>query len=157
MYADEPVYIAFGREAMGWPLRHGEITFSEPGDLQPGTALEGRLVRDGGELMGVALTVETLVSDLSDRPTRPRWIGWKRIPGVDGRSILVDQLVETGPSHVIWERVWTASASLSFEESLNDELHFLRPREIVAAEYWERVRLAIGPGSVLVDLAAVPA
>lgn len=157
MYADEPTYIAFGREVMGWPLRGGEITISEPEAALPGTDVEGSLVRGGREVMRAALTLQALVPDLSDRPTQPRWIGWKRIPGVDGQSMLVDQLVATGPEQVTWERVWSASASLRFGDGPDDELHFLQPREIVAAEYWERVRLTIGPGRVLVDFTGVSA
>lgn len=154
MYADEPGYIAFGREVMGWPLRGGDITMSEPEEASPGTKLEARLVHDGREVMRLALSIQSLVADLSDRPTQPRWIGWKRIPDVDGTSLLVDQLVATGPEHVTWERIWSASADLSFSMAPNDELHFLQPREIVSAEYWERVRLTLGPGRVLVDFRA---
>jgi len=39
--------------------------------------------------------------------------------------------------------------TLSLGEGVNDELHFLRPREVVAADYIPLVDLSVGYGKVL--------
>lgn len=48
----------------------------------------------------------------------------------------VCELVLTSPQSVRAGLTWEAEASLAMGEAVNDELHFLRPREIVLAEYW---------------------
>lgn len=150
MFTDDPTYIAFGRETMGWPLRFGAIEISEPSVPRVGgSAIEGRLVVDGRAVM------EATVRLIVERPRAvgpdvlPRWIGWKVIPHVDGRTVAVDQLVETGPQEFDRATVWEADGELSFGDVATEELGYLRPREIVAAEYWDGVYAVIGPGRVL--------
>ncbi len=154
MYADEPVYTAFGREAMGWPLRHGEIEVTHPAsdDLARGGTASGRLKRDKREVMRIDLTLIRPLAE-SERPKGlPRWITWKVIPGVDGGVPAISQLVETGPSELKWGPIWAAEGHLEFGEGPRDELHFLQPREIVAAEYWDTIEFVIGPGRILAEL-----
>lgn len=150
MYADDPTYIAFGRETMGWPLRSGAIEMSEP-SVSPveGSAIEGRLVIAGEVAMEATVRLVVERSRAAESDILPRWIGWKVIPHVDGRTIAVDQLVETGAQRIERATVWEAVGELSFGEVATEELRHLRPREIVAAEYWDGVNAVIGPGHVL--------
>ena len=151
MYADDPVYSAFGREVMGWPLRAGDVTVSPPpaGDLRAGVRLAGRLGRDGNALMDAALTLVEQFPD-AERPTDlPRWLSWKVVPRVDGPGDALRQLVQTGPTRIEWGPIWRAHGELTFGSGPSDELEFLRPRDVVAAHYWSHVDLSVGFGHVL--------
>ena len=70
---------------------------------------------------------------------------------MSGPHAQVSQLVATGPER-LRRRIWTATASLAFDEGASDELHFLRPREIVDAQYWSELEATIGWGEVLTEL-----
>jgi len=153
MYADDPVYTAFGREVMGWPLKAGGVTISPApsGELRPGHRLTGRLERDGLALMDSALTMVEPLPDV-ERPTElPRWLTWKVVPRVDGPGDALRQLVQTGPTRIEWGPIWRARGELSFGPGPSDELDFLRPREVVAAHYWSHVDLSVGFGRVLAE------
>lgn len=154
MYADDPVYTAFGREVMGWPLKSGTVVVSPPSpdaELRPGVRLTARLERHGGRLMSAALTLLEPLPD-PERPTGlPRWLTWKIVPRVDGPGDAIRQLVQTGPTRIGWGPIWRASGDLSFGSGPQDELEFLQPREVVAAQYWSSVDLAVGFGRVLAE------
>lgn len=153
MYADESTYISFGREVMGWPLRPGDIRITDDHQGEGpavGDRLQGTLTRFGSVVMASSFTLTQLVPDV-DRPV-PKWLTQKLIPRVDAPGFAVRQLVSTGPNRVTWGKTWEAEASLSFAPSPNDELEYLRPREIVKAEYWPDVELTVGFGSVLGEL-----
>jgi acetoacetate decarboxylase len=153
MYANDPIYNAFGREVMGWPLRAGDVTLSPlpDGALGAGVRLTGRLERDGDALMEAALTLVEPLPD-AERPTRlPRWLSWKIVPRVDGTGDALRQLVQTGPARIDWGPIWRAQGELSFGSGPSDELEFLRPREVIAAHYWSHVDLSIDFGHVLVE------
>ncbi len=158
MYADDPVYIAMGRELMGWPVRGGTIEFDDvdgttaPGaTFGPGVTIAARLVRGGREVMRASLTLTGGVVR-EQRPAPPRWLAEKVIGRVDGPGVAVAQLVATGPAQVERRDRWAATASLSFDETPGDELAALAPREIVAAELWSDMDLTIGWGEVLAEL-----
>ncbi|HYM83399.1 MAG TPA: acetoacetate decarboxylase family protein [Candidatus Dormibacteraeota bacterium] len=150
MYADEPTYVAFGREVMGWPLRGGAIDVdAEPAaGLSAGTRISGSLERAGRMIMRASLTLRGPQRVAADAPL-PRWIGQRVIPDVDGQSADPPDLIETGPSRFRLGAVWTADATLEFAPGPFDELEFLRPAEIVRAEYWVGLDLTIGPGRIL--------
>jgi acetoacetate decarboxylase len=153
MYADEYGYVALGREVMGWPVRGGMIDVDGEPDVpvRSGDRLGGRLTRDGREVMRAELTLTgARVPDENRVP--PRWLACKVIPDVARPTAAVAQLVATGPERIHERDVWEATGTLAFGESDTDELHFLRPREIVAAQYWTNVRLTIGWGEVLAEL-----
>lgn len=153
MYADDPVYTAFGREVMGWPLKAGDVTLSPvpEGDLRAGIRLTGRLERDGDALMEAALTLDEPLPD-AERPTDlPRWLSWKVVPRVDRPGDALRQLVQTGPVRIDRGPIWRAQGELSFGNGPSDELEFLRPREVVAAQYWSHVDLSVGYGHVLAE------
>lgn len=150
MYGDDPIYIAFGRETMGWPLRWGEISMTEPSKPPTGgSTVHGRLVVGGGVAMEAHLRLVRGSTPTPGSEPLPKWIGWKVIPDVDGRSVAIDQLVETGPQEMHRATVWEAEGELSFGDVTTEELRYLRPREIIRAEYWDGVRAVIGPGRVL--------
>lgn len=153
MYADEFIYTAFGREAMGWPVRHGTIRMTDPPDLPlaAGTLLSADLERRGQAVMraSLRLTGERVAVDDS---VPPSWLALKVIPDVAEPRAAVGQLVATGPSLIRRGEVWEATATLEMHEGLSDELHFLKPREIVAAQYWVGVELTVDHGRVLAEL-----
>jgi Acetoacetate decarboxylase (ADC) len=153
MYADDPVYTAFGREVMGWPLRAGDVVVSPAPDeeLRAGARLAGRLERDGDPLLEAALILGEPLPD-AERPTElPRWLSWKIVPRVDEPGDALRQLVQTGPARIEWGPIWRAQGELSFGSGPSDELEFLRPREVVAAHYWSHVDLSVGFGRVLAE------
>jgi len=151
MYSDDPTYVAFGRETMGWPVRMGAIDVSPPlpsPQLKPGVVLTGELRKSSVSVMRASLT---LTSKAQEKPPSrlPRWISTRVVPRVDSSEPELVQLVESGPDNVRWGQIWDADAVLEFDESPGDELHFLKPREIVAAQYWSSVELVVGFGRVL--------
>ena len=153
MYADDPVYTAFGREVMGWPLRPGTVVMSPglPAGLERGSTVSARLERDGGVLMSAGLTL-TAPIPVRERPIDlPRWLTLKLVPRADGSGDVVRQLLQTGPERVEWGPMWAAEGELRFMDGPNDELAFLAPREIVAAQFWSAVDLSIGYGRILAD------
>jgi hypothetical protein len=151
MFADDAVYNAFGREVMGWPLRDGTIQFDAAQDLGTGGTVRARLEYGGQTAVRAQVELEGLVPASELPADVPRWIGWKLIPDVDGRSALVDQLVETGPETLDRGVVWRGRGSLEFAKVRGLELHYLRPRSLVGVEYWSAISLVIGSGRVLVD------
>ena len=90
MYADDPIYIAMGRELMGWPVRGATIeiegapgSVAEPGTPAAGTAIRARMLRGGREVMAATLTLSGAVAR-DHRPPPPRWLAEKVIGRVDG-------------------------------------------------------------------------
>lgn len=158
MYADDPVYTAFGREAMGWPLTHGRIVVSQPATaaLAKGARISAQLDRDGHVLMSAALELTELLPD-AERPSGlPRWLTMKLVPRADRPGDAVHQLVQTGPERLEWGPIWRARGELQFPDAPIEELGPLAPREIVAAQYWSAVDLSVGYGRVLMDGGATP-
>lgn len=157
MYADDFVYTSMGREVMGWPVRDGHITVDPepPGGPVAGTTLAGGLTRGGVELMHVEMTLTGEHHADTDRQP-PRWLATKIIPDATQPLADVAQLLRTGPERIHGRTIWSAEASLRFGEGRGDELHHLRPREIVAAEYWNEVDLTIGWATVLEELGPSP-
>lgn len=158
MYADDPVYTAMGREVMGWPVRGGTIELDgAPGaiadDAEPavGAPIVARLIRDGREVMRASVTVNGDPIRESSPPP-PRWLAEKIIPRVDRPGTALAQLVATGPERIDRRDRWPATGTLVFGAAPADELAALMPREIVAAEYWSGLRMAIGWGEVLAEL-----
>jgi acetoacetate decarboxylase len=155
MYADDPVYTAFGRECMGWPIVHGTVNVSPlwpAGPLAPGSRVAGSLNRGGRTLMEASLTLTTQVPPETMASQSPTWLTEKIIPDVAGGPPALHQIVRTGPTRVRWGPVWEATGSLTFGTSPYDELDHLQPREIVSAQYWSDIELWLGPGEVLEDL-----
>jgi len=154
MYADDPVYIAMGREVMGWPVRGGRIEIDGPADDAPvdvGTAIVARLIRGGTTVMSASLTITGDVRR-EEGPIPPRWITEKVIPRADAPGVAVAQLLATGPERIARRDIRPATASLAFSETPGDELAALAPREVVRAEYWSGLDLSIGWGEVLETL-----
>jgi len=157
MYADDFAYTAMGREVMGWPVRDGIISVDPEPSTGPaaGTTLSARLVRDGAELMHIDMALTG--ARLADGDTRPpRWLATKIIPDATRPLASVAQLLETGPERIHRRTIWAADASLRLGVGEGDELHYLEPREIVSAEYWNDVDLTIGWATVLDELGASP-
>lgn len=155
MYADDPTYIAWGREVYGWPLKMGKINMTRPWhDPQPGDKLTGTLERFGARLMTAQIELDAPVSpDEFSSPLPANWFGNKVIPSItQGQPPDVNQLVVAGPERVEVGQIWQASGSVSLGEGLNDELHFLRPREIVSADYMVGADLRVGFGRILEHL-----
>jgi len=152
MYADDPVYTAFGREVMGWPLKHGRVVMSRPrAGLEKGVKVSAHLERDDDVLMSAALTLTEPLPD-AERPSGlPRWLTLKLVPRAEGSGDALRQLVQTGPERVEWGAIWRAEGELRFSDGPHDELGFLAPREIVAAQYWSAVDLSVGYGRILHD------
>ena len=152
MYADDFAYTSFGREVMGWPVRDGVIEVDPEPAGGPGADMSvgARLERDGQTIMTAQLELSGEQVAVDDA-VLPRWLTTKIITDVTGPRAQIAQLVATGPER-LQRRVWNASASLDFAEGVGDELHFLRPREIVDAQYWSNVELTVGWGEVLEEL-----
>lgn len=153
MYADDPIYTAFGRETMGWPLRDGIVRFSRTWlrrEAASGTRLTAVLERHGQILVRVDLTLTGDMRDESEDIEPPRWFVVRRIPGLDGPSDSIRELAVTGPSRFRFGRIHSAKAEI--EVNPYGELGWLRPREIVSSELWSGVDVTIGYGSHLLDL-----
>ncbi len=149
MYADDPVYMSFGRELMGWPLRHGDIQITEKGlrDSYVGQRTEATVSRLGSTVISSTFTLTNLVPEAAR--SLPKWLSYKLIPSVEGPHFTLRELVLTGPRRVEWGPTWAAKATLAFGPSPNDELEYLTPREILRAEYWPSVDLTLGFGTIL--------
>lgn len=155
MYADDPTYREFGRETMGWPLRDGQVHLSQAWPdcgLASGVALTAVLERNGRLLLRVTLELTGASHDEDDAARLPRWFALRAVPRIDGPGDAIRELVLTGPSRFRRGRVYTASAEVEVGQDVPNELGWLRPREIVAAELWSGVDLTIGYGRQLADL-----
>jgi acetoacetate decarboxylase len=173
MFATDPVYTAFGREMMGWPVVGGDVTVdaAEPATANSrnvlsswtapqapegqywteprlGDQFSGTLTVRGHRLMHMTIKVSAPVAPEEMQRPGPRWITHKFLPDVTGTST-VDQITQTAPTRVAWGSIWRATGQLEFFEAPGSELHYLAPREIVAAEYWCNLRLELGSGRVL--------
>ena len=151
MYADEPTYIAWGREVYGWPLKMGKISMTRLWhDAQTGDRLTGTLERFGRRLMTAHIELEeSLLPDSFTSPLPARWFGYKIIPSIEeGQPPDANQLVVSGPTSAEIGRVWRASGTFT----LGDELNNLRPREIVSVDYVEGADLRVGYGRILKNL-----
>jgi len=151
-YSDDATYTAWAREVIGWPLKAGKITMSRPWnthDLQPGTTITGITERFGQRLMSASITLTALVPDEQRPQGTPSWFTYKVIPSAEKPEADICQLILGGPTRVDAGPIWQATATLELGEGLNDELHFLRPREIIGAEYWPQVDLTVGYGRIL--------
>ncbi len=150
MYSDNSTYIAWGREAIGWPLKQGKISLSKPWkphQLDAGVRITGKLERFGSQLMSA--TIELSEPKSVNTAALPSWFSHKLIPAVEGGQPDVNQLILAGPSRMHIGTVWEAHGHLELYEGLGEELHFLRPAEIVSADYVPFVDLMVGHGKVL--------
>jgi hypothetical protein len=155
MYADDPIYSAFGRETMGWPLRDAQVHVAGPSPgagLGLGTVLRASLERHGRRLMQVAITLREDGRDEGDVATPPRWYAIRTIPGLEGPAESIRELALTGPSRFRRGRVHSADAVVEVDPGVHNELGWFRPREIAGAELWSAVDLTIGYGRSLADL-----
>lgn len=154
MYSDDPTYTAFGREVMGWPVRHGRIHVSRPWsrELEEGLKLTGLLERQGRGIMRLTLKLTAPQPAAAAHTPLPVWLSLKVVPAIDGPYPALLQLVSSGPDALRRGPVWTATASLEMDDAPNDELSFLRPRSIERAEYWSAVEVRVGWGNVLANL-----
>lgn len=153
MYSDNATYIAWGREVIGWPLKQGKIVMTRPWKphaLEAGVEITGTLERFGSRLMTARVILK------GPRTTKalplPKWFSHKLIPNIEDGTPDVDQLILAGPSRMEAETVWDAAGELQLYEGIADELHFLRPEEIVSADYVPWVDLTVGNGKVLTNL-----
>ena len=153
MYADDAIYIAMGREVMGWPVRDAVIEIDpEPaGGPAAGMTVRARMLRSGAEVMAASLTL-TGDHTIETNPAPPRWLAEKVIGHVDRQGAAISQLVATGPERIERRDIWAADGTVSFGPGPRDELTSLAPREIVKAEYWSGLILSIGWGEVLAEL-----
>jgi Acetoacetate decarboxylase (ADC) len=171
MFATDPVYTAFGREMMGWPVVGGDVSV-DPASLngrnvlaswitpqapegqywaepRAGDRFSGTLTRRGHALMHMTVELSAPVEpEQAQQRPGPRWITHRFLPDVTGAST-VDQIIQTAPTRVAWGSVWRATGQLEFPAAPGSELHYLAPREIVAAEYWCNLRLELGSGRIL--------
>ena len=155
MYSDDPTYTAFGREVMGWPVRHGRIHMSRPwaDTVVPGMKLTGLLERHGRSIMRAGLELTGTAPGKSARAISPTWISLKVVPAADGPQPALRQLVASRPDGFDPGVVWIAAGELEVSDGEDDELAFLRPRSIERAEYWSRVNVTVGWGRVLAEIA----
>lgn len=150
MYSDNSTYIAWSREVVGWPLKAGNVTMTKPWkphQLESGVAITGSLERFGNRLMTATVTLSE--PQIAQPASLPNWFTYKVIPNIEGGKPDVSQLVVAGPSRIDVGTVWDATGTLEINESLSDELHFLRSGEIVSADYATYVDLTVGYGKVL--------
>ena len=154
MYSDNSTYIAWSREVIGWPLKFGKVSMTTPWNpphkLEPGITITGNLERFGAQLMKASVTL--VEPDSITNPQLPNWFTYKVIPSIEGAEHDLCQLVVAGPSRLDIDMVWKAEGSLELCESMSDELHFLKPGEIVSADYVGYVDLTVGYGKVLETL-----
>ena len=153
MYSDNATYIAWGREVVGWPLKQGKIGMTKPWKpqaLEAGTTFSGTLERFGRRLMSASVILTEPRSMGS--PQLPNWYSHKLIPSIEAGALDVNQLILAGPSRMELGLVWDASGTLELYEGLGDELHHLRPAEIVSADYVAWADLTVGHGKVLANL-----
>jgi hypothetical protein len=71
---------------------------------------------------------------------------------VERDELELHQLIVAGPSRIKAPVIWEAEGSLALGEGINDELHFLRPREIVSDDYIPQVDLTVRYGRILARL-----
>lgn len=155
IYADDPTYTAFGREVMGWPVRHGKIMIGKPwpgAPLAAGQQFVGYLERNGSRLVSTAVTLRSPIPQ-SNYPTGlPVWFSAKSIPNVSGLIPVVSQLVRSGPSAMQQGEIWEATASVAIASSPTDDLKLFESFEVVAAQYWTDLDLTISDGEVLAEI-----
>lgn len=152
MYSDNVTYISWSREVVGWPLKMGHVVMTKPWkphQLERGVAITSVLDRFGTQLMKASITLTEPIP-ASERPIAlPNWFTYKIIPGIEGTEPDVCQLVVAGPSRMHIGEVWKGTGTLELGEGFNDELHFLRPGEIISADYVPYVDLTVGHGKIL--------
>jgi acetoacetate decarboxylase len=165
MWCDQPRYMAFAREVMGWPVIFGEVSFRDTpvgsaaanpevsGDEWPtphtGDKIDAAMSFDGRATMSMSFT---LTGEIDPGP-RPgvRWITHRFIPDVFG-GVGVDQIVETHPTALALGPVWSAEAVFDLTGTPGSSLQELKPTSIERAELWSDMSLTIADGRVLRDL-----
>ncbi len=155
IYADDPTYTAFGREVMGWPVRNGKIMVGRPWPgtpLTPKQQFTGYLERNGSRLVSVVLTLREPLPRPEYPTGLPVWLSAKSIPDAAGAAPVLNQLVRSGPTAIHWGEIWNATATVTFESTATDDLSFVEPFTVVAAQYWADLDLTIGPGKVLAEI-----
>lgn len=155
LYSENIEYICWAREAIGWPVKGGDINISEPWPGTPlasGNRVTATLTRHGRRLMTATLTL-TAPMPPAAYPTSPMpTYTVKVIPGAEERTIALRQVVEVRPSLPRLEGIWYADATLELEAGPSDELHFFTPLDIVRAEYTPLIELTMPYGRVVENL-----
>jgi acetoacetate decarboxylase len=151
MYADEPVYVAFGREMMGWPLHHARVTITNPKDgvAVAGSKISASAILDQQSLVSVHATLTGATIAESSAAPLPRWISVKSVPRVDAPGEAMRELTLTGPSAFSRGGIHAAVAELHI--SSGSGLDWLHPREVVDAALWSDINVTIGYGQILAD------
>ena len=149
-YSDEATYIAWAREVIGWPVKSGKIVMSRPWqDEAPGVTITGMLERFGRCLMTASVTLTERLPAPDQPAGLPNWFTYKVISSAEREQPEICQLILGGPVRAESGPIWSATATLEIGEGPNDELHFLRPREILSADYRPQVDLSVGYGRIL--------
>jgi acetoacetate decarboxylase len=155
LYSEDIDYISWARETVGWPVKGGTITISQPWPgrpLEQGSTITATLERHGRRLITVRLTLtEPLPRD--QYPARPMpTYTIKVIPGAGHGAPALRQLVEVRPNLPSMSDIWRAEATLELGAGPSDELHFFAPFEVVRAEYCPSIDLTMPLGRVLAEL-----
>jgi hypothetical protein len=155
LYSDDPDYVFWAREAIGWPVKMGTISISQPWptrQLERGSQVQAILQRNGRRLITVTLEfTEPLPRDLYPRTMGPQYTV-KTIPSAEQGLFAIRQVVAVRPSPPTISDAWRAEASMTIEASPSDELHFFVPFELVRAEYVPFLDLTMPYGKILVEL-----
>jgi len=123
-----------------------------PQEPHPGDTFTGVLERFGSQLLKASVTLKSEI-DANQRPFRAStWFTYKMIPSVEKLEPEVRQLVMIQPTTLACRSIWAAEGTIEINEDFNDELHFLRPKDIVFAEYFPYLELSVGYGRVLATL-----
>jgi acetoacetate decarboxylase len=155
LYSEDTDYICWGREVLGWPVKNGAITISQPWPSRPletGTQIQATLERHGRRLITASLILTEPVP-LTEYPTKagPTYT-IKVIPSAEEGRPALRQLVEIRPRMPAFSGVWRAEATLTLGEGPSDELHHFAPFEIVRADYCPSIDLTMPYGRILADL-----
>lgn len=152
LYSEDADYICWARETVGWPVKSGAITISQPWPsrpLEPGTRIQATLERHGRRLITATLTLtEPLPRDQYPKAAGPTYTV-KIIPSAEEGRFALRQLVVVRPQLPSMADIWRAEATLSLGEGPSDELHFFTPCEIVRADYIPSLDLTMPYGTIL--------
>lgn len=155
LFSDDPDYICWARETVGWPVKGGRIAISQPWPtrpLEPGSQIHAFLERNGRRLITALLTLTEPVAPAHDPAAPMPTYTIKTIPSAEQGRLALRQVVMVRPDQPGMRHIWRAEATLSLGESPSDELHFFSPFQIVRAEYCPSIDLTMPLGTILADL-----
>lgn len=152
IYANEPTYVAWAREVIGWPVKMGQVSLNNawrPHMLQGGDKFTGVLERFGQQLLRGTVTLKHPI-DPAYRPySLANWFTFKIIPSAAQTQPEIAQLVLVQPITLELGTVWECEGAFQIDDGPNDELQLLNGSEIVWAEYGSYVNLKVGYGTIL--------